>query len=432
MSNFKGSVKIALMGILIFCGLIFGVAFVEIGLRIAGIEHIAFHSIDEHRGWVGRPHVSGWYRTEGEAHIQMNSDGFRDREHIKVKPENTFRIALLGDSFVESMQVPLEQNLAAVIEGEISSCIALAGRKAEVINFGVTGYGTDQELITLREKVWDYSPDIVVLDFYTGNDIVDNSRALSQKFYPNELGSLKPFFILRDGNLVVDASFINTDNYRSKLTWWGKTYMKIKDHSRILQVLNMVRDALNNSSRGFSSQAIEEPLFSDGKQDTKLSGFFDIYKPPTDPEWQQAWQVTEKLISSMQHEVTAKKADFLVVTFGGPFQREPLVRQKEMQELGLTDWFYPEKRITRLGEDEGFSVLNLSPNLQVYSEQNNACLYGFDDTQGCVGHWNALGHQVAGKMIASKICQQQMRESILPHKHDPSSQSSPITQSVIQ
>lgn len=116
MSNLKGWIKIALIGTLIFCGLIFGVVFIEIGLRIAGLEHVAFHTIDEHRGWVGRPHVSGWYRTEGEAYVQMNSDGFRDREHTKVKPENTFRIALLGDSFVEALQVPLDQDLAAVIE----------------------------------------------------------------------------------------------------------------------------------------------------------------------------------------------------------------------------------------------------------------------------------------------------------------------------
>jgi hypothetical protein len=50
-----------------------------------------------------------------------------------------------------------------------------------------------------------------------------------------------------------------------------------------------------------------------------------------------------------------------------------------------------------------------------YTEQNNACLYGFDDTLGCVGHWNASGHQLAGKMIASGLCQQQMRANILPY-----------------
>ncbi len=412
MSNLKGWVKTALIGTLIFCGLIFGVVFVEIGLRIAGIEYIAFHTIDEQRGWVGRPHVSGWYQSEGEAYIQMNSDGFRDREHIKVKPENTFRIALLGDSFLEALQVPLDQGFAAVIERELSSCTALARRKVEVINFGVTGYGTDQELITLREKVWDYSPNMVVLNFYTGNDISDNSHAISQKLYAGEQALLKPFFILKDGELVVDTSFVNTDNYRSKLTWWGKTYIKIKDHLRILQVVNIIQDSLNNLNRMLSPQAIEEPLFSNGKHDRKSRWFYDIYKPPTDPEWQQAWQVTEKLISLMHDEVIAKKADFVVVTFGGPFQRDPLVSQKEMQAFGVTDWFYSEKRITALGEGEGFSVLNLSPTLLDYTEHNNTCLYGFDDNLGCVGHWNASGHQLAGKMIASGLCQQERQKAV--------------------
>ena len=41
------------------------------------------------------------------------------------------------------------------------------GKQVEVINFGVSGYGTAQELLTLRQKVWDFSPDIVVLAFTT-------------------------------------------------------------------------------------------------------------------------------------------------------------------------------------------------------------------------------------------------------------------------
>jgi hypothetical protein len=179
--------------------------------------------------------------------------------------------------------------------------------------------------------------------------------------------------------------------------------------------LSTVQESLNNSNKGFSAQVIEEPLFSDGKHDRESDLFFDIYKPPTDPEWQQAWQVTEKLISSMHDEVVAKKADFVVVTFGGPFQRDPLAHQKEMQALGVTDWFYQEKRIAALSEHEGFSVVNLSPTLQAYSEQNNACLYGFEDPLRCAGHWNALGHQLAGKMIASELCQQQTRANSLSH-----------------
>ena len=52
-----------------------------------------------------------------------------------------------GDSFAEALQVPMEDTFWAILEREIKECTAVAGREPEV-NFGVSGYGTAQELIT--------------------------------------------------------------------------------------------------------------------------------------------------------------------------------------------------------------------------------------------------------------------------------------------
>ncbi|GAX43739.1 G-D-S-L family lipolytic protein [Tolypothrix sp. NIES-4075] len=409
MTKLNRWVKLALTGVLILSGLLVGLGIVEIGLRIAGIEYKTFYTVDEHRGWVLRPLVSGWYRSEGESYVQINSDGFRDREHTLVKPENTLRIALLGDSFVEALQVPLEKGFAAVIERTLSDCPAKAVQKVEVINFGVSGYGTAQELITLREKVWDYSPDIVLLAFFTGNDLTDNSRTIFEKKgldkkVLDKVHLFKPYFELKDDRLVLDESYVNTDTYRSALSWWNQAYIKIEDRSRILQVLHhgqsVFERLLNQSLKSVAKLPIEE-------QDLKFIFDRDIYKPPTDPDRQQAWQVTEKIISLMHNEVIAKKADFAVVTLSdnAPAHPDPSVRQEYMQALGVADLFYPEKRIKDLGEREGFSVLNLGPTFQAYAEQNHVCLHGFDNAVPCGGHWNALGHQLAGKMIASKLCE---------------------------
>jgi lysophospholipase L1-like esterase len=386
---------VALTGILILTGLLVGLGIIEIGLRIAGIEYRPFYTVDQHRGWVQRSLVSGWFRSEGESYVQTNSDGFNDKEHTKVKPENTLRIALLGDSFVDALQVPLEQGFAAVIERELNGCQTLAGQKVEVIKFGVNGHGTAQELITLREKVWQYSPDLVLLAFFTGNDLIDNSRNLIQKSL-NDLSLLRPFFIFEDGHLVLDTSYVNTDEYRSKASWWSQTYLKVTDKVRILQVWNQI-------------PSLVLPLFKQttGQQNQMLGSSYDIYKPPTDPDWQQAWQVTEGILSLMHDEVVAKGTDFVVVTLSNPHPAypDPTVRQKYLQASGATDWFYPEKRIGDFGEREGFSVINLGPTFQAYAEQNHVCLYGFDNAAPCEGHWNAVGHQLAGKMIASKLCE---------------------------
>jgi len=54
-----------------------------------------------------------------------------------------------GNSWTEAMQVPMHQNFCAVLEHELSHCL---GRPVEVINFGVSGYSTAQEFITLRDQ----------------------------------------------------------------------------------------------------------------------------------------------------------------------------------------------------------------------------------------------------------------------------------------
>jgi hypothetical protein len=150
----------------------------ELGLRTAGISYPNFYQSDEHTGFSLRPGAEGWYRGEGEAYVRINRQGLRDREHSLTKPKNTFRIAILGDSIAEARQVALEVTFWAVLEQQLKNCPGLGGRDPEAINFGISGFGTAQELIMLRHRVWDYSPDIVILAFLTDNDISDNFRAL--------------------------------------------------------------------------------------------------------------------------------------------------------------------------------------------------------------------------------------------------------------
>jgi hypothetical protein len=53
---------------------------------------------------------------------------------------------------------------------------------------------------------------------------------------------------------------------------------------------------------------------------------------------------------------------------------------------------------------EGFQVLTLAQPLQEYAVTHQAFLHGFKNTPMGFGHWNATGHNVAGKLIASKLC----------------------------
>ena len=182
----------------------------EIALRLAGISSPHFYTFDDTVGHRLLPGARGWFRGEGKAYVEISDEGLRDREHAIAKSPNTLRIAVLGDSFAEALQVPLEESFWAVMERRVDSCLAPRGVQAEVLNFGVSGYGTTQEFLTLRDHVWKYDPDVVLLAFLTANDVQDNSKRLQPP------GSPRPYFVASGDSLALDLSFRDDPAYRRK------------------------------------------------------------------------------------------------------------------------------------------------------------------------------------------------------------------------
>ena len=131
-----------------------------------------------------------------------------------------------------------------------------------------------------------------------------------------------------------------------------------------------------------------------------------LYDPST-PVWQEAWKVTESIIKLMNDDIINKKKDFVVVTLSNSLQVHPDIFYQEMmkEKFGINDLFYPDKRIKKLGDDEGFLVINLAEKMQKYAEQTNSFLHGFDNTFPGEGHWNEQGHKIASEIISEKICQ---------------------------
>src|SRR5512135_184323 len=95
--------------------LIVTVVLVEVVLRLAGFSHVAFYRPDDELGLRLRANVEGRFSSEGDAFVRTNSAGFRDRERTEEKPAGRFRIAVLGDSYIEAMQVDLDDAFPALL-----------------------------------------------------------------------------------------------------------------------------------------------------------------------------------------------------------------------------------------------------------------------------------------------------------------------------
>jgi hypothetical protein len=401
--------------LLIIAGFLIGAVVAEIALRVAGYSYPEFYTRDEVRGFSLLPRAEGWYRKEGEAYIRINSDGLRDQEHTVTKPEGTFRIAVLGDSYCEALSVTPEETFWSVMSSRLQECDAFDGQKIEVINFGVSGYGTAQELLTWREKVWKYSPDLVLLAVTTNNDVTDNSRSLKRT---DEV----PYFVYKDAQLTLDDSFKNSRTFvfahssLGRLGSWLRTHSRlvgavIQGHHGFKVLLASWRAKRSNGAPSASPHPAEPGSKTPEKPDLfarsqELGTDNLVYLEPNNAVWNDAWRVTEGLIVQMRNEVRARGVKFVVVTLsnGPQVLPDPGARENFKNRFGISDLFYPDNRIKALGAREKFPVVTLAPELQEFAETNQVFLHGFGDNLGN-GHWNAAGHRAAGELIAKKICE---------------------------
>ena len=146
--------------------------------------------------WQGNP---GTIKDFDVTHT-FNYLGFNDEDYPVAKRPNTFRIAVLGDSFTEAFQVPRDQSFHTLLEKKLNE-ISSGNRRFEVLAFGRSGQGTRFQLEIYEKLVRYYNPDLVI-----------------STFFPFFLGRIGP-----EAKKLVE-SFWNQENARSEqrigsLTW---------------------------------------------------------------------------------------------------------------------------------------------------------------------------------------------------------------------
>ena len=121
-----------------------------------------------HQSWTGQVRgdvVNSWnlpIGTPRQITFTTDARGFRNRQS-----RDQTDVVLIGDSYVEGWSVSDDETSAAVLERQL-------GRP--VSNFGVSGFGTLQQLIVLRRYALAQRPRLVVWFFFEGNDLYDDQE----------------------------------------------------------------------------------------------------------------------------------------------------------------------------------------------------------------------------------------------------------------
>lgn len=91
----------------------------------------------------------------------------------KDKPEDVFRIVVLGDS--HTVSVRKQSTYPEVLEALLNDA-NLKGKRVEVHNAGAPGHSHYQYYLSLDRRLKQYHPDLVIVGYYIGNDFLDLYR----------------------------------------------------------------------------------------------------------------------------------------------------------------------------------------------------------------------------------------------------------------
>ena len=333
-------------------------------------------------GWRGKPGFKTTVATDDYIHdLTLNSVGMHDGEHTQSKPAGTFRILMLGDSFVRAHQVKEVETSHQVLEDLLNE--HNPSQHFEVISAGVDGWGTGQELLYYRTEGRAYQPDLVLLMLYIGNDIKDNMPARGLTFSGRTCYA--PYFVLCGDQLDPDpwlyapgvAPVIGQCPAGKKL--WNNLLGRLYQSSRLYAQI--------------------EPLLRASTPDISALDFYTQNNEAFD----YGLRLTLALVRQLNDEVTQDGAEFAVVLISPSdlidFARmTPAQREEVYQRLPFmrrAEEIAPPNQL--LADDlaqEGIDSLDLLPFFVAYVDKTGDLLRFEQDK-----HWNVAGNRLAGESI---------------------------------
>lgn len=346
------------------------VLLVEGYARLAGLyvdEDLSRIRGEERRHWLKEP-VLGWRGMPGASYVlagtrvrtvvRNNTLGFRDREFAFEKRRDETRIAVLGDSFIWGYGTELaSRRFTDLLEAKLRA----AGTQAEVYNFGIAGWGTDQEYLAYQHVVSLYRPDLVILAYYL-NDPLDNVTPEGKPYYVWSAGALhlKNVPVQRGpGGEAYTPSFM----VRLKTTLVRRLY-----------TYRLLRDGLK------AWDPLYQALVRAGLLDDQLRGHSAEYLEG----------LTRELIMRLRHAVEADGAKFMVLWI------------PDVHEVRAS-WFSPVTRTlvsvkTKLAQsDLGCPQLDLAPAFAAAMQASERSFYqAFDGN-----HWNDDGNRLVADVVTS-------------------------------
>lgn len=336
---------------------------------------------DERLGWALEPNASlrSVDNEKGlDYTIRTNSLGLRDRKVTRAKKPGTKRILIIGDSIAYGTGVDAEWRFSDFLSRAL-------GDSFEVLNAGVCGWGTDQELLFYENRGKALEPDYVILSFTMANDVLNNS--LDHIFLAS---APKPRFTLRDGFLSLDQERLDPPDLRV-----GDKVRSVLRKSRALLFVKRRIDALRYEEHVRHACEVDRGGFDKGGLENDYS-HWSVYERTYGPPFENAWSVTGALLERLSRRCSEDGAELIVFAFPLKLEVDDGWRRELLGHFGidstLLDFKKPYERLAQVCRDRGIDCVY--PLDTFRRAARSRPLYFFRDS-----HPNPHGHAAAAGVL---------------------------------
>ena len=297
--------------------------------------------------------------------VALNELGFHDRDYAPERPSaSTYRIMVLGDSYVAAWEVPLEETFHKRLEARLAKEDPLGRGSYQVIAFGQGRSAQEAEIEWLRTFGPVYKPDVVLLLFFCGNDFMENDPATfseASEFGVRYIGKVAP----------------------RKLEFFQK--LVIVPHSRLNGLIaeaatEYYAEHLDRFDRTISPADLVSPELG-------------VYRNPLTPEWRAAFERTGKLLEVARHEARTLGARFVLASLSGPQaigDLAPAILWTEAKDPAF-DYDRPDRWVHGWAESHHVPLAELGPPLAKIGRRR--VFWKHDQ------HLNSYGHAVVADLL---------------------------------
>jgi len=331
----------------------------EIFIRTSNLASVSSTEFYNDIGRGRRTNLNYLYFNEGFGIGKFNEYRYIGKSNTLKKNKNTIRIALIGDSYVESFQIFERDYFGEIAENYLENIYL--EKQFEFLNFGRSGFDIADFYAYQKTFVEKFNPDFILYMISNGD------------LEPKYTDVLRPRTIIKNDSLIISFNF-----KQQEIEMFEKTKFLIQ-YSSILHMLN------------------------NGRKKTKTTPFFAILLDKIyfwfNPENESTMFHSEQQVVEYQLNPVTKKIIESLDT------NKIIIVNRDLKEL--------PSRFERLCIDNGFNYFDLSKKLNLMKEQGN------DPNEWNItkkrGHWNQKAHTVVGKEIAKNIRNIIEGERITPH-----------------